>query len=187
MGTRLKFINHQNLPLNSPIIFISNHQSMYDIPGLIWYLRNYNPKFVSKMELGKGIPSISYNLRKSGAALIDRAKPEQALIEIERFGEFIAKNSYSICLFPEGTRSKNGIMKPFTSKGFLKLVDCIPNALVVPIAIHNSWKFTQYGAFPMSFGERIIWKVLTPISENSLSPSEKLRFAEKAIHEDLGQ
>jgi len=36
------------------------------------YFWTYKPKFISKIELGKGIPSVSYNLRHGGAALIDR-------------------------------------------------------------------------------------------------------------------
>src|SRR5688572_26407390 len=51
IGTRVKFINHQQLPSGRPIIFIANHQSMYEIPPLIWYLRNYHAKFISKIEL----------------------------------------------------------------------------------------------------------------------------------------
>ncbi len=160
---------------------------MFDIPGLIWYLRDYSPKFVSKKELGIGIPSISYNLKKSGAAIIDRAKPEQALAEIERLGKFAAKNIYSVALFPEGTRSKTGILKPFAVKGFAKFLENMPEAWVVPVAIHNSWRFAQYGNFPISFGEKIIWNVLDPIEQKGRTASELLSLAEKSIRADLGQ
>ena len=69
-----------------PLIIVSNHQSMNDIPPIIWYMRKYHPKFVSKIELGKGIPSVSYNLRHGGSALIDRKDSKQALVAIARFG-----------------------------------------------------------------------------------------------------
>ena len=187
MGTGLHYINPYNLPKDQSLVFVSNHQSMYDIPGLIWYLRKYNPKFVAKKELGKGIPSISYNLKKSGAAMIDRSKPEQALPEIERLGKFAQSNKYSVALFPEGTRSKTGILKPFALKGFAKFLECMPNALIVPVAIHNSWKFNQHGGFPMNFGEDITWKVLEPFAQNGESASNLLRKAENAIRQDLGQ
>src|ERR1700761_4518606 len=59
LGNTVKFTNKQNLPIGRPIIFIANHQSMYDIPVLIWFLRKYHAKFISKIELAKGIPSIS--------------------------------------------------------------------------------------------------------------------------------
>src|SRR5690606_17416726 len=51
MGARIKFTNAYNLPLNRPIIFVANHQSMYDIPPLIWFLREHHAKFISKIEL----------------------------------------------------------------------------------------------------------------------------------------
>ncbi len=187
MGTRLVFKNSQDLPKNRPILFVSNHQSMFDIPGLIWYLRDYDPKFVSKKELGKGIPSISYNLNKSGAALIDRNNADQAIREIERLGNFVLKNRYSIVLFPEGNRSPSGHMKAFKLKGFSKFMELIPEVLVVPIAIHNSWKFSQFGFFPMSFGETLRWNVLMPLMNDHKSASELLIEAEKAIKLDLGQ
>jgi len=77
LGNTVKFINNQNLPTNRSIIFVANHQSMYDIPPLIYYLRKYHAKFVSKIELTKGIPSISYNLKVGGGANIDRKDQRQ--------------------------------------------------------------------------------------------------------------
>src|SRR6476469_9581922 len=59
LGNSVNFINNQNLPAGRPIIFIANHQSLFDIPPMIYYLRRYHAKFISKVELTKGIPSIS--------------------------------------------------------------------------------------------------------------------------------
>ena len=64
--------------LNVPVVFVANHQSLYDIPPFIWFMRSNHPKFISKIELAKGIPSVSYNLRHGGAALIDRKNPRQS-------------------------------------------------------------------------------------------------------------
>ena len=84
--TRIFFEAESNLPPpGKNVIFIANHQSTYDIPPLIWKLRNYHMKFVSKKELGRGIPSISYNLRNGGSILIDREKPKEAINSIKKF------------------------------------------------------------------------------------------------------
>ena len=83
LGTTFKFENIESVPKNVPIIFVSNHQSMYDIIAMIWYLRRFHCKFVSKKELGKGIPSISFNLRHGGSVLIDRKDPKQAIPAIK--------------------------------------------------------------------------------------------------------
>jgi 1-acyl-sn-glycerol-3-phosphate acyltransferase len=53
LGTSYKFENVERVPKNVPIIFVSNHQSMYDIIAMIWFLRRFHCKFVSKKELGK--------------------------------------------------------------------------------------------------------------------------------------
>ena len=111
LGTRIHFNNPLDLPINRPLIIAANHQNTFDIPPLIWYLRKHHLKFVSKKELGKGIPSVSYNLRNGGSALIDRKNHRQAVDEINRHAQLLSKNNWSTLIFPEGTRSKTGIPK----------------------------------------------------------------------------
>ena len=66
LGGKVSFRVQQPLPEEVPLIVVANHQSLHDIPPLIWNLRKHHPKFVSKIELGKGIPSISFNLKHGG-------------------------------------------------------------------------------------------------------------------------
>lgn len=72
---RVTFIDNKSIPLGQPIIFVANHQSTFDIPPLIYFLRRFHGKFISKIELASGIPSISFNLKHGGAANIDRSRP----------------------------------------------------------------------------------------------------------------
>ena len=97
-------------------------------------------KFISKKELGKGIPSISYNLRHGGSVLIDRKDPSQALPQIQKVAQYIEKTNRSVVIFPEGTRSKTGKPKQFAQTGIKILCKAAPSAFVVPITINNSWK-----------------------------------------------
>ena len=117
VGTTYTIENREVIPQGVPLIFVANHQSMYDIIAMIWYLRRFHCKFVSKKELGKGIPSVSFNLRHGGAALIDRKDPKQAIPEIKRLAEYIEHNKRSAVIFPEGTRSKTGKPKEFAQTG----------------------------------------------------------------------
>ncbi len=185
LGTRIKFINNQHIESGKPIIVISNHQSMYDIPMMIWYLRKWNLKFVSKIELAKGIPSISYNLRHSGAAVINRNDKAQALAEIEKLGKLIYKTNSGALIFPEGTRSKTGILKTFSIGGIGTLLKEAPNAIIIPLVVNNSWKIFQYGQFPLSFGEKISLMVLEPFSAQNLTTPQIIEKAEKAIKLNL--
>ncbi len=181
MGSRIKFSNQFSLPSNKPIIFIANHQSMYDIPPLIWFLRRHHAKFISKIELTQGIPSISINLKHGGGANIDRKDSKQAVAEILKLGNRMKENDWSAVIFPEGTRSRNGKLKQFAVGGVATLLKKCPHALLVPVAIQGSWKFVRFGAFPLSFGEKMSWTVLEPIERSDKPLEEIVLMAEDAI------
>ncbi|MCL5127031.1 1-acyl-sn-glycerol-3-phosphate acyltransferase [Algibacter sp. L4_22] len=174
LGTRFTFDNPYDIPTDQPIIIVSNHQSMYDISPLMWYMRKHHPKFISKIELGRGIPSVSYNLRHGGSCLIDRKNPRQSLPAIMKFGEYIEKTNRAAVIFPEGTRSVDGNPKPFQTKGLEILLKKIPSALVVPITINNSWKTLRYGKFPMGLGTHIKFTVHKPIKINTFANKRDL-------------
>ena len=148
-GSTTHFSQEEQIPFGRPIIFIANHQSMFDIPGIIWFWRRYTPLFVAKKELAKGIPSISYNLRIGKAALIDRKDGRGAVIEIAKLGKYIKQNNFSAVIFPEGTRSLNGRIKAFKPGGVATLLKKCPNALIVPLAIKNTGIFNPKGIFPV--------------------------------------
>jgi 1-acyl-sn-glycerol-3-phosphate acyltransferase len=164
LGTRWTFQNRERIPQNVPLIFVANHQSLYDIIGIIWFLRAYHAKFVSKKELGSGIPSVSYNLRRGGSVLIDRKDPKQALPTIKGLSEYIEKHNRTAVIFPEGTRSKTGIPKKFSENGLKILCKYAPNAFIVPITINNSWKMTKFGMFPLGLGNHLHYTIHEPMA-----------------------
>ena len=82
LGCSIKFSGFEKVPDNRPIIIVSNHQSMYDIPAVICGFKKYYPKFISKIELSKNLPSISHNLKHGKSALIDRKTATQSVKEI---------------------------------------------------------------------------------------------------------
>lgn len=164
LGTRYHFENSHAIPTDRPLIIVTNHQSMYDIPPIIWHMRKHHPKFVSKIELGKGIPSVSYNLRHGGSALINRKDPKQSIEALQQLGQYIEKHNRSAVIFPEGTRSRTGVPKPFRTTGLKVLMKHAPSALVVPISINNSWKMLRFGQFPMGLGSLIKFKVHPPVA-----------------------
>jgi len=185
LGTRFSFHGNPDLPLDRPLIVVSNHQSMYDIPPLGWRLRKHHPKYISKIELGKNIPSISYNLRKGGSALIDRKNAKQALQEIDRFGKYIEKNKYAACIFPEGTRSRDGRLKKFKISGIEALLKATPSALIVPFVIDGNYRLLENGVFPMPVGLKIRYTILNPIEPHSLPIQELVHQMEEVIKKEL--
>ena len=182
-GSHVHFEQRADLPppRERPIIFVANHQSMFDIPGLIWFLRKYYPLFVSKIELARGIPGISYNLRVGGAALIDRKDGKKAVVEIAKLGRRIHDTRGTAAIFPEGTRSSSGKMKSFAVGGLMALLKKAPDALVVPIAIQGTGKFNPKGLFPLTSFTRMTWTVLPGIEPAGKTPDEVTQLAQAAI------
>ena len=181
LGTRYTFTNRHTLPIGKPCIIVANHQSMNDIPPLIWYLRKLHPKFISKKELGKGIPSISFNLKHGGSALIDRKNAEQALGAIQELAHYAEEHQRSVVIFPEGTRSRDGYPKPFKTAGLKVLLEHMSNAIVIPITINNSWKLLRYGKFPMGIGVHIKFEVHEPVAVAENDPTELIQKLEHTI------
>lgn len=176
-----KVENINLIPEGKPLIFVSNHQSLFDIMGFVWFFRKFHPKFVSKIELGKGIPSISFNLNHGGSVLIDRKNPKQALPAIKKLGVYIETNCRSAVIFPEGTRSKNGKPKRFSPNGVKILCKYAPSAYIVPVTINNSWKMFQYGSFPLGIGNNLSFTVQTPIKVSEYDFETLLEKTEQAI------
>jgi len=185
LGTRFTIENPQDIPIEKPCVFVANHQGMYDIPPIIWYLRKHHPKFVSKKELGKGIPSISFNLRHGGSVLIDRKNPRESLIKMAKFAKYLNKTNRSAVIFPEGTRSRTGAPKKFAVSGMQMLFKQMPEALIVPITINNSWKLFKHGNFPMEPGVHIKLKVHEPIPVASDDPEGLVAKVERTIIADI--
>ena len=185
LGTRFRYTLEAPLPKTKGVIFVANHQSTFDIPPLIWYLRKYHAKFVSKKELGRGIPSVSFNLRHGGSVLIDRKNPKKALKKIEAFGNQIAKNQQSVIIFPEGTRSRDGKLQPFRKAGLVTLLKSMPSANIVPISIENSWKFAVHNYFPMPVGNKLRFTFHSSIQNNAKHIDQVIERVEATIKKKL--
>lgn len=172
----------KDLPVGPSYIFVSNHQSMFDIPPMIWHLRKYHPKFISKIELAKGIPSISLNLRIGENCAIDRKDPRQAVSALISFAKNVHEKKRSAFIFAEGSRSRTGIPKPFKSKGLLTLFKYIPDAQVVPVTVNNSWKIDRYGKFPYGIGNNIHVTIHEPIFIKDKEPMAVIEQAQQVVH-----
>ena len=185
VGTRFTVENEYDIPVQKPIIFVSNHQGMYDIPPIIWNFRKQHPKFVSKKELGHGIPSISFNLRHGGSVLIDRKNRRESLVKMSNFADYLNETKRSAVIFPEGTRSRTGEPKRFQVNGLMMLFKKMPDALVVPLTINNSWKLFKHGNFPIEPGVHVKLKAHEPIPVNNLDAESLVAQVERIITKDI--
>lgn len=187
LGTRYKIRNLDKLPTDVPLIIAANHQSLYDITTMGWFLRKVHPKFISKIELGKGIPSISYNLNHGGSVLIDRKDAKQSLATIRKMAEYIETNKRAAIIYPEGTRSKTGKPRAFAENGLKILCKYAPSAYVLPVTINNSWKITQWGSFPLGIGNKLEMIIHDPIAVSSMPFPELFKKTELAVIESINE
>jgi 1-acyl-sn-glycerol-3-phosphate acyltransferase len=181
LGNTVKFTGREKIPAGVPLIIVANHQSMYDIPPIIWHMRKFHAKFISKKELGKGIPSVSFNLRHGGHVLIDRKDPKQALPAIMGIAKYIQQHNRSAVIFPEGTRSKTGEPKKFSENGLKILCKFAPSAYIVPVSINNSWKVVRFGSFPLGIGNRLTFTVQEPFAIKNIPFEEVMARTENAV------
>ena len=187
LGTRITYKGLEKIPQGRPLIIVANHQNTLDIPAVIIGFKKNHPKFISKIELGKGIPSISYNLRHGGSVLIDRKNRSQSVKDILMLGKHIEKNNYAACIFPEGTRSKTGKLGVFQPAGIASLYKTAPSALIVPFVIDGNNRIMPNGYFPMTLGCHLKLTVLDPIDPKGEDMTALTLRIEDQIRKELGQ
>jgi 1-acyl-sn-glycerol-3-phosphate acyltransferase len=170
-GLRLTVDRSPLVQPHAPYLIISNHQSMFDIALLLHLFFTNFPKFVSKRELARRIPSVSYNLKYGGNCLIDRDDAAQAVDAIAALGRRVERNGVSAVIFPEGTRARRGELRPFKSKGTIALLAAAPATPIVPVTIESSWRLMQANFWPIPFGVRVRVRIDEPIARR---PNEDL-------------
>ena len=132
IGIDIELHGQENIP-DEPCIYVSNHSSILDIPVL---LNTSNKKigFIAKKEILK-FPIIGYWLKRSGSISLDRNNPRDAIRCINECKNNL-NSGYSIAIFPEGTRNKNGQVSEF-KKGSIKFAtkSKVP---IVPVSIEHA-------------------------------------------------
>jgi 1-acyl-sn-glycerol-3-phosphate acyltransferase len=162
-GTRIEVERSPRIQPHASYIIVSNHQSMFDIPVFGWQFFSNFPKYISKLELAKWIPSVSFQLRNGGHALIDRKDRHSAVKVIEKLARQIEQHGFSAVIYPEGTRARNGQLAPFKPAGTVALLNQAPHAPVVPVCIDNSWRIVENKMLPVPYGTRIRCWIGDPI------------------------
>lgn len=126
-------------------IYMSNHQSNYDIPVLYSGLP-VQFRWLAKAELFK-IPIFGRGMQSAGYISIDRSNRKSAFKSLAKAAEMI-RNGTSVMIFPEGTRSSDGVLLPFKKGGFVLAVDAaVP---IVPIVITGTQKIMPKGRLLIS-------------------------------------
>ncbi len=174
VGTRVEVDRAPEVTAHTPYLIVANHQSLFDIIILGHLFFTNFPKFVSKRELARGIPSVAYNLRHGGNALIDRADGAQAEASIAALGHRVERKGVSAVIFPEGTRARSGLLRVFKPRGTMTLMAAAPATPIVAVTIENSWKLMRWNFLPIPFGIRVLVRIDAPIGRSAGEDREQM-------------
>ena len=156
-----------NIDPQCSYIYMPNHQSNFDIPVLLGHL-TVQFRWLAKMELFK-IPIFGHAMHKAGYISIDRQNRESAFKSLRLAAEKI-KNGVSVLIFPEGTRSRDGRIRPFKKGGFVTAIDAgVP---IVPIIISGTRAIMTKGKFRINPGQ-IRMSIRQPIDTRTYSRDTK--------------
>jgi 1-acyl-sn-glycerol-3-phosphate acyltransferase len=140
-GIKIDVEGQDNIPMGRPVVFACNHASQFDI--LIMYeALPIQFRFVVKKELFK-IPFLGLVMRLAGYIPIDRSGGKAALRSLQEAAGRLKKGE-SIIIFPEGTRSPDGRLRPFKTGGILIAVRA--GCPIVPVAISGSHNVLPKGS-----------------------------------------
>ena len=139
-GTPVTLEGRERIPPDRPVVYASNHSSMFDIWALAAVLPG-SVRFVAKQELVK-VPLIGRAMLAAGHVAIDRFNRARAFEAYERAAAVI-RGGISAVVFPEGTRSRTGELLPFKNAPFgLAIAAGVP---VVPVYVHNTFEILPKG------------------------------------------
>jgi 1-acyl-sn-glycerol-3-phosphate acyltransferase len=113
-------------------VFVANHQSIYDIPCLFWNIP-FQLRIIAKESLGR-FPMLGPHLKRTGHMLVDRRKPDRS--GIFGWASRLTANGLSLIIFPEGTRSRDGMLGKF--KGGSIMLAMQAGLPLVPISVIGS-------------------------------------------------
>lgn len=166
-GSKITVIGHENVPTDTPVLYVANHRSYFDIlltycrcPGLTGY--------VAKDSMEK-IPLLSIWMKRLYCLFLNRTDVREGLKTILTGIEQM-KNGISMCIFPEGTRNRETDMLPF-KEGSLKMAEKTGYP-IIPIAITNSAEIFE-NHFPKIKPAKVILEYGAPIYPKELSKEER--------------
>lgn len=157
-GVKVTVIGEENVPKDTPVFYVGNHRSYFDI--LLTYVRVPRPTgYVAKKEMEK-IPLLNIWMRNLHCLFLDRENVKEGLKTILTAIDKI-KSGISICIFPEGTRNKTpDTFLPFHEGSFK--VAAKSGCPIVPMAINNSADIYE-DHFPKIRKTHVVLEYLPPI------------------------
>ena len=152
-------------------VVVANHLSNYDI--MICFLAVPVPiRFLAKKELFK-YPLLSHAMRAIGCVEVDRAARTQAVETINRQAELVRSRNHSLLIYAEGTRSRDGELKPFKKGAFA--IASGSGMPIVPVGIVGSRDIVPPGTIKIKRHQTVSIRIGSPMTDTAGRPVTDLR------------
>lgn len=181
-GVNVTVRGMERVERGQPYLFISNHQSIYDIPVIFWYIP-FQLRIIAKASLGT-FPFIGWHLRRTGHVLVRRDNPGPQVFK--QLGEMM-KAGTSLIVFPEGTRSPDGRVARFRTGIFRLAIES--GYTIVPIAVSGTRHVMTKG-YVMTCPGEVTLDVFDPMPTGGFDLNEARQLAERVqaiVEAGLGQ
>lgn len=170
-------------------VLVANHQSLLDIMVILANFPDHQVRFVAKRELGSFIPGASRVLRYGGHALINRHDNLRETTRVlKNFGKQSGPRGWCPVIFPEGTRSRDGVLKEFQQGAYRFVQEPLMLPTVVT-CLDGGWKYSHVTDFfrPNHYKYRIKVVDVLPAPETKKHIKDQLEASHRLISQQLDE
>ena len=129
----MKIRVHGKLTDKRPLLVVSNHISVYEIA---LFPVAFGGSLIAKKEVGSW-PIVGWVAKKFGVIFVDR-NPSTAATALESMQKTLAKATYPLIVFPEGTTTNGAYVKQFKSALF-NIAEC-SDVTVQPVVVNYRYR-----------------------------------------------
>lgn len=171
VGLKLTIDRGYGPGLPESFLLVSNHQSLIDIAAIIAAFPDRHLRFVAKHELRAGFPGVSPILRYERHALIERSGNFTASIRAIR--RLARKSVGGVCpvVFPEGTRSRDGVVRDFRT-GAVRTILATRSLPIVGVAVNGGYRLSTLADLSRSAGRTVYRVAVVGVEAPPQSKSE---------------
>ena len=173
----------EKLP-QTPYLLVCNHRSMFDPLMILRYLKGQNIAFVSKPS-NMAIPLIGDIAYAAGFLAIDRENDRAALKTILTAADYLKRGVCSMCIFPEGTRTRTGRLQDFHAGSF-KIAQRAGVPLVIA-CVQDTEKASRRLFLRPTRVRLDILEVLPAERVKAMSTHDLAQYSRDRMLEDLGE
>ena len=168
----VKITGRENIDTKKAYVVVCNHQTLLDIPVVFRTFLNF--KWVAKASLFK-IPVIGWNMWLNRSVKLERSSTGSQRKMLNSCAHHL-RNGSSVMIFAEGTRARNGKLRPFREGAFL--IALHEKTDIVPMVIDGSYKaLPEKGIIPKN-SQKIFLNILPPVPYETFKDMNVRQVAE---------